>query len=83
MQTRYKGTKEETKTVQDTNITTGQQEKLNLPDLITQQSHNKWNQKYAIQSDKRTTRKSKSSQDTDVTKVDIKELRPKVRAIKA
>ena len=47
MQTRYKGIKEETKTVQDTNITTGQQEKLNLPDLITQQSHNKWNQKYA------------------------------------
>ena len=35
MQTRYKGIKEETKTVQDTNITTGQQEKLNLPDLIT------------------------------------------------
>ena len=47
MQTRYKGIKEETKTVQDTNITTGQQEKLNLPDLITQQLHNKWNQKYA------------------------------------
>lgn len=47
MQTRYKGIKEETKTVQDTNITTGQQEKLNLPDLIPQQSHNKWNQKYA------------------------------------
>ena len=47
MQTRYTGTKGETKTVRDTNLTTGQQEKINLPDLITQQSHKKWNQNYA------------------------------------